>query len=132
MGPFRRQLTGAALILALAPTSALAGVCDKIRPGWDLAQGPVGLLGETVFVLSSFPGLVVLAFLAFGLARPSLWISTACAVPAMAFGALLALSQGTEGAKLALAEGCVGNAFPIALVLIGLGGLTVLRAWRAS
>lgn len=130
MGPFRRQLTAAALLLL--PTPALAEVCDKLRPGWALADGPVGLLGETIFVLSSFPGLVVLAFLAFGLARPNLWISTACAVPALVFGALLALSQGTEGARQAMAEGCVGNAFPIALALIALGALTILRAWRAD
>lgn len=126
MGPVRRQLIAA---LVLTPAPALAEVCDKVRPGWKLADGPVGVMGEAIFVLSSFPGLVVLAFLAFGLARPHRWISIACAAPAIAFGGLLAITQGTETATLARAEGCLGNAFPVALVFVALGALTILRGW---
>lgn len=126
MGPVRRRLTAA---LALFPAPALAEVCEKVRPGWNMADGPVGVLGETMFILSSFPGLVVLAFLAFGLARPHRWISIACGLPALAFGVLLAVSRGTATADLALKEGCLGNAFPVALVLIAIGALTILRGW---
>ena len=35
------------LLVVAMPASAAAEVCDKERPGWSPADGPVGQLGET-------------------------------------------------------------------------------------
>ena len=129
MGPFRGRLILAVALVVLAHP-ALAEVCDKIRPGWDASLGAVTWWSEAVRVLSSFPGLVVLASLAFGLLRPHLWISTACAVPALAFAGLLLLYHRAETAVLARAEGCMASVWPVAILLMALAGLTIVRAWQ--
>jgi hypothetical protein len=129
MGSVRGRLILAVALVLLAH-SALAEVCDKIRPDWDASLGAVTWWDEALRVLSSFPGLVVLASLAFGLLRPNLWISTACAVPALAFAGLLSSSYRAETAVLVRAEGCMASVWPVALLLVGLAGLTIVRAWQ--
>lgn len=128
MGPVRGWLIIAVALMAAEP--AFAGVCADLRPGWDASLGAVSWWSEAVRVLSSFPGLVVLASLAFGLLRPHLWISTACAVPALAFAGLLTFSYRADTAVLARAEGCMASVWPVALLLIALAGLTIVRAWQ--
>ncbi len=128
MGPVRGRLILGLMLMAAQP--AFAGVCADVRPGWDASLGAVTWWHEAQRVLSSFPGLVVLASLAFGLLRPNLWISTACAVPAVAFAGLLMMYHRAETADLARAEGCIGSVWPVAVLLIALAGLTIVRAWR--
>jgi hypothetical protein len=128
MGPVRGRLILAVALMAAQP--AFAGVCADLRPDWDASLGAVPWWAEAVRVLSSFPGLVVLASLAFGLLRPHLWISTACAVPALAFAGLLSLSSRAETAVLARAEGCMASVWPVTLLLVALAGLTIVRAWQ--
>lgn len=117
-------------VVMMAAEPALAGVCADLRPGWDASLGAVPWWAEAVRVLSSFPGLVVLASLGFGLLRPHLWISTACAVPALAFAGLLTFSYRADTAILARAEGCMASVWPVALLLVALAGLTIVRAWQ--
>ena len=129
MGPLRGRLILATLLTLLAQP-ALAGGCEALRPGWDASLGAVTALQETGRVLSSFPGLVVLASLAFGLWRPHVWISSACAVPALAMAGLLINANRADTAVLARAEGCIATYWPAGLLLLFLAGLTVVRAWR--
>lgn len=130
MGPLRRRLILGLAAAALSATPALAAVCDTLRPGWTADMGAIAWWQEIWRVLASFPGLVVLASLAYGLWRPHLWISTACAVPALGFAGLLALSERAETATLARAEGCLGSVLPAAFLLLALGAFTILRAWQ--
>jgi hypothetical protein len=113
MGSVRGRLILAVALVLLAH-SALAEVCDKIRPDWDASLGAVTWWDEALRVLSSFPGLVV----------------TACAVPALAFAGLLSSSYRAETAVLVRAEGCMASVWPVALLLVGLAGLTIVRAWQ--
>ncbi|OYU18437.1 MAG: hypothetical protein CFE34_10535 [Rhodobacteraceae bacterium PARR1] len=117
-------------VALMAAEPAFAGVCADLRPGWDASLGAVTWWHEVPRVLSSFPGLVVLASLGFGLWRPHLWISTACAVPALAFAGLLSFSYRAETAVLARAEGCMASVWPVAVLLVALAGLTIVRAWQ--
>ena len=128
MGPVRGRLILGLMLMAAQP--AFAGVCADLRPGWDASLGAVTALQETGRLLASFPGLVVLASLGFGLLRPHLWISTACAVPALAFAGLLINANRAETAALARAEGCIGSYWPAAILLVVLAGVTVVRAWQ--
>lgn len=128
MGPVRGRLILAVALMAAQP--AFAGVCADLRPDWDASLGAVPWWSEGLRVLSSFPGLVVLASLGFGLLRPNLWISTACAVPALAFAGLLTFSYRADTAVLARAEGCMASVWPVALLLVALAGLTIVRAWQ--
>lgn len=130
MGPLRGRLTLALAALLLAANPALAEVCDKIRPNWDPGLGPVTWLQEIGRVLASFPGLVILASLAFGLWRPHPWISAACALPALAMAGLLAMYDRAEMATLARTEGCIATVLPAALLLLVLGAFTIVRGWR--
>lgn len=129
MGSVRgRLIVGLSVMMAAQP--ALAGVCADLRPGWDAGFGAVTALQETGRLLSSFPGLVVLASLAFGLWRPHLWISSACAVPALAMAGLLIHANRAETALAARAEGCIASYWPAAAVLVLLAGVTIARAWQ--
>lgn len=130
MGPLRRRLTLALAVLLLAAPPALAEVCATLRPGWNASVGPVTWLQEIGRVLASFPGLVILASLAFGLWRPHPWISAACALPAFAMAGMLAMYERAETASLARAEGCIATVLPAALLLVALGAFTIVRAWR--
>ena len=129
MGPVRGRLTLALGLTCLA-SPTLAEVCATLRPGWDASLGPVTWLQEIGRVLASFPGLVILASLAFGLWRPHPWISTACALPALAMAGLLAMYDRADTAGLARAEGCIATVLPAALLLLALGAFTIVRAWR--
>ena len=130
MGPIRGRLILALAVATLTTTPALAAVCDTLRPGWSPDMGAITWWQEIWRVMASFPGLVVLASLAYGLWRPHLWISTACAAPALGFAALLALSERAETAVLARSEGCLGSVLPAAFLVLALGAFTIVRAWQ--
>ena len=95
-----------------------------------VGEAGAGLVKARATAKGEVTGLVVLASLAYGLWRPHLWISTACAVPALGFAGLLALSERAETATLARAEGCLGSVLPAAFLLLALGAFTILRAWQ--
>ena len=49
------------VLLCLIATPAFAEVCEKMRTDWDPRSGPVGQAGETILMLNSVPGYVLLA-----------------------------------------------------------------------
>lgn len=126
MGSLRRQLIG----LTLVPKAALAEVCDKIRPGWVVANGPQSAAEETAYVLFSPVGIGVLGILAVALIFPRRWLAILAVLPAFALCALLALGRRGEMSALAITEGCVGSITPTLLILALLCAVTLTRAFR--
>ena len=120
------------LLVVTMPTSAAAEVCDKARPRWSPADGPVGQLGETFFTFTTTPGIVLMALLAISLLIRVRWLFILNAVLTFLFGFLLVLNwryvdDMHEITRAAVAEGCITAPFlPVAI----LAALFVLMAYR--
>jgi hypothetical protein len=122
-----------AIAASVAPAfPALAEVCDKERPGWDPGDGPVGQLGETFGILggmlSTAPGIALLAFLLLPLVWPNRWLCLLAATFAGLFTYALAADWWEDPvAHFAIIEGCrAAPILPIALF----GGLCLWMLWR--
>lgn len=128
MGPVRGRLIAA---FALLPLPAGAEVCDKVRPGWTPADGPVGALAEAGYVLTSPVGLILLAFVAVAMVWPRRWLAVVVALPLLVLAGLLFLARRAEVAVAAMAEGCIGGIGPTVVVLILIAAAVLVRGFAA-
>jgi hypothetical protein len=120
MGPFRRQLI---LFLATA-TPAMAEVCEKTRPGWSPADGPVTALGEAlVFAMTPAALLLIVGVGAGWYFRQQLVLS-AVVLASLVFAFPRIWPVNPDLLAAASAEGCIG---PSSLV-IGFLGLIWMAA----
>lgn len=130
MGPVRRGI-----ILALVPGSAFAEVCDKERPFWNPADGPVGLWSEPLHTFASPIGAAsaVLLLIAFLANRRWLWGLTALlfAYMTVVIFANRLLEDPTGILDFAIKEGCVGPAHLSIALTAAICGLSLWRALRA-
>ncbi|THD83498.1 hypothetical protein E7811_09440 [Aliigemmobacter aestuarii] len=129
MGPFRGRLIAAGAGLA-APRAALAEVCDKIRPAWDAAAGPIGWWGEFAHVFGSIPVMALLTVFLVSMWRGWRWVLAPVSFAAMALAVLLYIGSGAETRAQAVAEGCVGNVYPAAAALALVSVLAFVRFWQ--
>ena len=118
----------------LLATPAWAEVCDKARPAWNPAQGPLDALGEAALFLTSPLGAVValVALLTFAVRSQAL----AVIALVLTIGVTLFLSTALSvdpifGAQMQI-EGCLGPTWLSALVYGGLTALSALRLWQIS
>lgn len=128
MGPVRGRLTAAAM--AALPAPAFASVCAALRPEWAPAHGPRGVLGETLYILGSPLGLVILALFALAMWRGWTWLSGLVALLSLGLAGLLVLGAGTATRAQAVAEGCAGPVYPVAAVLALIGAASLTRLWQ--
>ncbi len=128
MGPVRGKLIAGLALLVPAP--ALAEVCDKLRPGWAVADGPVGWLGEMLFTFTSPPGLALLALFGLAMWRGWRWLLVIVTLAAVTLAFLLYVGNGAEMAAMARREGCIGSQTPAAALSLLLGVLAFLRFWK--
>ncbi len=126
MGSVRGRLI---IALSLTPATAWAEVCATLRPGWMGADGPVGALGEAVYVLGSPVGMMLLALVAVALIWPRRWVAVVVALPVLGLAGLLVLSRRAGMAMQAMAEGCIGGIGPVALFLVLLAAAVLVRGF---
>lgn len=136
---------GAALLAALpalAPLRAAAEVCDKERPFWRPADGPVGALQDLIHSIATPLGaallLCLLAPLVWRRAIPALLAANTALLAAL-FTWLERSSPSDPATAAALAEGCMGPpGAPVAALLLAalglywLGGTRLARRRRAA
>ncbi len=118
------------LLFLASPT--LAEVCDKERPDWSPADGPVTMLGETLGFLSSPIGLALMGMVLAAFLVNKLWTSLVCGF-VMAMLAVAFLGEALQPIEIALAarqEGCTASPLLTALILLVLAPLLVWRSWR--
>lgn len=101
MGSLRRGL-----ILAAAPTPALAEVCDKVRPNWTPGT-PSTMLTEAIALFSTVPSLVLIVATLAALRFRSQWGGLAVVVGWTIWTSLAAFGRDSI-LEQAAAEGCVG------------------------
>ncbi|MEJ8561380.1 hypothetical protein QTO30_09230 [Yoonia sp. GPGPB17] len=106
MGPVRRRLIWAALLVTPAP--AWAEVCDKERPNWS--GDPVTAFGELIYLLQTPVVLLLIVATALAVRFRSEWGGLAVVV-GWSLSTFLATGWGDFGdiRAAAMAEGCVGN-----------------------
>ncbi|WP_146188628.1 hypothetical protein [Pseudoprimorskyibacter insulae] len=122
------------MILSLVPGSAMAEVCEKLRPGWDAAAGPTSGLSEALQLAMSPAPLILLAASALAVLRRS---SRGGMIVVLFWAAyLMLLSMADQGGVThqARIEGCMGNpALFIAGVIAICAGIILYTArFRAT
>ena len=128
MGPVRGRLIA---LGALIPLPARAEVCDKVRPDWTAADGPVGALAEAGYVLTSPVGLILMALVAVAMIWPRRWLAVVVALPLLVLAGLFFVSRKAEVAVQAMAEGCIGGIGPTVVLLILIGAAVLVRGFAA-
>ena len=125
------RATAALIVLG---TPALAEVCDKVRPGWDPSDGPIGPVGEAIHLATSPPGLVLIALLAATFVLRNWALAGGTAIAALALVALIEMDwRGLiDGSMVAYAtaEGCKASPTLFSAVAILLAGLGLWLAVR--
>lgn len=124
MGPLRRGL-----IATLAPTTAWAEVCDKVRPNWD--GTPQTVLDHTIWMLAHPSGLLVLGVFALALVLRRWWGWLLSGLVGLFISLLLILdeipTEMTYIHDLAQLEGCVGAPY-LSLTLVA--AITAVSFYR--
>ena len=129
MGPVRGRLTGPALA-AVVPGSALAEVCDKVRPMWRPGS-PATALDEMLGLMGTPPSLALLVLSALVLRFRhsggalavtvlwSLWVSV-----------VVFFGMDEEVQQMAAAEGCIGSPALFVLAVAVLCGAMIVYTNR--
>jgi hypothetical protein len=104
MGPLRRQL----IAYALMASPAAAEVCNTLRPGWTIADGPASAFSELLQFLLWGGGGILLVAVTLGLYfRKAIVLNAVLLVTLiMAVPYIWPLDPATR--QLGLTEGCVG------------------------
>lgn len=126
MGPLRGRLIA---LLPLLPAPAIARVCENTRPDWVAADGPVGAVGEAVYVLTSPVGLILMGLALLALIWPCRWLAVIVALPVLALAGLLVLSRQADIAVQAMAEGCIGGIWLVAVLLVLIAAAVLVRGF---
>ena len=109
----------------------MAEVCDKVRPDWRTADGPVGAVAQLGYVLTSPVVVILLGLVALALIWPRRWLAVIVALLVLALAGLLFLARGAEIAQLAMAEGCIGGIGPTVTLLVLIAAAVLVRGFRA-
>lgn len=118
-----KTMAATAAIVLMSQGSAVAEVCDKVRPDWSPGDGPVTIWWELhdIFFLPGVP--LMVAAVVLGLALNRRWMVW----PAAFLGAVLAILSilyadgGHEVWQFAIREGCVHPQFEaVRLIFFGL------------
>lgn len=113
--------------MAAAPP-AWAEVCDKVRPHWDPASGPVSQVDDLLHFLTEPLGLGTIALVAISLAFRRAWLAIATTIVLIAVAALLffdianIVDDITHEARL---EGCLTQPVLVPLILLGIGLIVI-------
>jgi hypothetical protein len=121
MGPLRRQL----ILLLASASPALAEVCDKTRPRWAAADGPVSAPGELLVFATTPAALLLLAALAAGWYFRQQLLLSATMLACLVFIIPQKWPVNPDLLNAARGEGCIG---PPTLVIGFLGLIWCLAA----
>lgn len=135
----KRHWTGtAAAVLCLLPGAALAEVCDKTRPGWDISNGPVSQVDNVLFFLSASPGatLVFVGLIAISLFLRNRLLCLLSALVSVVLAAVLVfdwiLEWGGAVTEAGIAEGCVVSPYLLSAIFLAIFFLCLLVALKQS
>ncbi len=118
------QRTGtASTVLVLLPGAALAEVCDKIRPGWDISNGPVSQVDNVLFFFSASPATIILVgLIVISLLLRNRWMCLISALVSIALATILmldwVLEWGGKVTEFGIAEGCVVPPYLLSAVFL--------------
>lgn len=120
------------LIVAL-PTSALAEVCDKVRPFWTPGAQATSL-DELIGLMATPPSLVLLVLTALAVRFRHQWGALVVVLAWTAWVSVIAfIGFGGETQALAMSEGCIGSpALFIAFVTAICVGMILYTAPRET
>ncbi len=128
MGPVRRGVSPAAALFVLAPTAALAEVCDKARPSWDGV--PFTVWDEALALFSTPAALFLLAASATAILLRSAWGALVVCVLWSGMTMLIVTTDPTGMDDLARLEGCLASPALFILAVATLCGAMILYTNR--
>ena len=109
-------------VAAMAPSQALAQVCEQVRPLWSPGSEATGL-GELIALMGTPPSLALLIASALAFRFRHQWGALVVVVLWTVWSSIVALSEPGETMQNAINEGCVGapTLFIVAVVAICVG-----------
>ncbi len=118
----------------IASTPVAAEVCDKVRPDWNPADGPVNQLEDLALFFVEPLGLLVLALTLAAVLLRKAWLA---AIVVTLLVAIVGLSISTwieadDVTDFAILEGCIAAPILTNITLIALGTIILVTTWRGS
>ena len=132
LGLLKRSWAIAAGMIASTPTAA--EVCDKVRPAWNPADGPINQFEDLALFFIEPLGLLVLALTLAAASLRKIWI-TAIVVTLLFAIAALNISTWIEAddvTNFALSEGCIAAPVLTTITLIAISAVISTTTWRSS
>ena len=122
-----------ALLIATLPSTALAEVCDKVRPFWTPGAQATSW-DELIGLMGTPPSLILLVLSALAVRFRHQWGALVVVLLWTAWVSLIALvGVDNETQAMAIAEGCIGSpVLFIAVVAAICGGMILYTAPRET
>jgi hypothetical protein len=124
----------AVVLGVIASTPAAAEVCDKVRPAWNPADGPIRQFEDLALFFTEPLGLIVLALTIAAVLLRKIWL-TVIVVALMV--AIIALNISTwlkadDITNFAIKEGCITKPVMTNIALIAISTIISTATWRRS
>ena len=117
-----------------ASTPAVAEVCDKVRPAWNPANGPINQFEDLILFFIEPLGLIVLGLTIAAILLRKIWL-TAIVITLLFAVAALNISTWIEAddvTNFAILEGCITAPVLTTTVLIAICAIILTTTWRRS
>lgn len=117
-----------------ASTPAVAEVCDKVRPAWNPANGPVTQSEDLALFLTEPIGLIVLGLAVTAVFLPKIWFTVFIVTLLVA---IIALNISTwvkadDVTNFALSEGCIAAPVLTTITLVAICAIISVTTWHTS
>ncbi|MDX8355656.1 hypothetical protein SLH47_25130 [Cognatiyoonia sp. IB215182] len=118
----------------MASTPAVAEVCDKVRPAWNPANGPINQFEDLALFFIEPLGLIVLVLTIAAILLRKIWL-TAIVVALLFAVTALNISTWIEAddvTNFAISEGCIAAPVLTTITLIAICAIILTNTWRSS
>lgn len=121
-------------ITMIASTPAVAEVCDKVRPAWKPADGPVTQFGDLALFFFEPLGLIVLVFAIAAVLLRKIWFTVFVVTLLVAIIALNISTwvEADDVTNFAISEGCIAAPVLTTITLVAICAIISVATWHSS
>ena len=132
LGLLKRSWTIAVAMIASTP--AVADVCDKVRPAWNPADGPINQFEDLALLFIEPLGLIVFALTIGAVFFRKIWLT---AIVVTLLIAIVALNISTwieadDVTNFAISEGCIAAPVLTTITLVAICAIISVTTWQSS
>lgn len=121
-------------ITMIASTPAVAEVCDKVRPAWNPANGPVTQFEDLALFLTEPIGLIVLGLAVAAVFLRKIWLTVFVVTLLVAIIALNISTwvEADDVTNFAISEGCIAAPVLTTITLVAICVIISVSTWHNS